>query len=610
MGIRWFRKIQCRRKILALLGLGLICFWYLLPKFKRESTFAQAQDWKRYPYIREGINFPQDEGNHPDFNTEWWYLNFYGQGDDGKDYAGVVTFARAPGTPSDGLLLELTEETTQHFSYATDPGVLQLGTGKLAVNFLNAFGKRSSLMQRDGFPFQYDLTAEAKASGRTVKYHFQLDALKPPLVEGGSQKINIGQGIFSYYYSLTRLALTGRIELDGRTITLNQGLGWLDHQWFQTPAGKDVKVNHEWFSLQLDNNYDAVYFRVFNPDNKTVDVSYLGLLLPDGTQVHSISEELYETFGHSLRVEEWWAAEKLGKKWTMYHARRRPWSWQVAIATTLEDQLVRSPQGNVYEGGTKIEATSGEWSGKVGGRGFAELTHRYPDLTRGNPPRCAVQPFFKGRDAAKPVVIGEEVTLEFAVTDPDADAERLILLVDNLDVRDPPRADPTDYGWLRALNCRESSPELCQGQVTWKTGEGRYRLENRWYTVWVVAEDAQGNICNSILAPKLPPEVSCDTPTTLCHYEFEVRDPAPVEVKFSSGWINWLGAADFRGPTPNAEDLVETLGWKCGSYPSALSINNGVNWQPYIFGYSQSFLLKLSGGVLLRMPKPCLIENR
>src|SRR5687768_13495996 len=58
---------------------------------------AQAQ----FPAAVPGytIELPRDEGSHPQFRTEWWYLTGWLDAEDGKTFGFQVTFFRhRPGT--------------------------------------------------------------------------------------------------------------------------------------------------------------------------------------------------------------------------------------------------------------------------------------------------------------------------------------------------------------------------------------------------------------------------------------------------------------------------------------------------------------------------------
>ena len=49
-----------------------------------------------YPDVREGVRlmFPRDEGAHPEFRNEWWYITGWLRDDAGHDLGVQITFFR------------------------------------------------------------------------------------------------------------------------------------------------------------------------------------------------------------------------------------------------------------------------------------------------------------------------------------------------------------------------------------------------------------------------------------------------------------------------------------------------------------------------------------
>src|SRR5690606_31080186 len=80
----------------------------------------------------------------------------------------------------------------------------------------------------DQAPWQID--AQDGATGLGLQ--LALDALKPPVLQGqqGLSRKSPDPGNASYYYSLTRLATTGSISVDGRRYQVT-GTSWLDREW-------------------------------------------------------------------------------------------------------------------------------------------------------------------------------------------------------------------------------------------------------------------------------------------------------------------------------------------------------------------------------------------
>src|SRR5262249_29977938 len=66
----------------------------------------------------------------------------------------------------------------------------------------------------------------------------------------------------SYYYSRTRLSVSGELTVDGSPTAVT-GLAWFDHQW-----GDFISVGGgwDWFALNLDNGTDITISVVRNVD--------------------------------------------------------------------------------------------------------------------------------------------------------------------------------------------------------------------------------------------------------------------------------------------------------------------------------------------------------
>ncbi len=56
----------------------------------------------------------------------------------------------------------------------------------------------------------------------------------------------------SYYYSAPRLQAAGTLTVAGETVEVEDGTGWMDHQWGRYLTGCDA-FNYNWISIRLDN---------------------------------------------------------------------------------------------------------------------------------------------------------------------------------------------------------------------------------------------------------------------------------------------------------------------------------------------------------------------
>ncbi len=133
----------------------------------------------------------------------------------------------------------------------------------------------------DNDSYRYSL----RARGDTIGFTFDLSQDKEPLMVGGDGLIDWTEGS-TYYYSLTRLQVTGQIEIDGETIDVT-GIGWMDHQWMDTIAEKGWR----WFSIQLDDQTDIICWNICDLDG-TVESSDLTMMQADGSIYHTTDLQL------------------------------------------------------------------------------------------------------------------------------------------------------------------------------------------------------------------------------------------------------------------------------------------------------------------------------
>lgn len=380
--------------VLSALALAHLGFDLRLPKFGIDPSDSVTgllnvtnviSDWKKYPYQKGLIKFPDDEGHH-NTDVEWWYLNLH-FGVLGNRYAGFLALVRVGKLTNPQqkafLLFGLTDKNANKYYSQIVPGKLTTVAGKIGLSFEGRDEKGKSIKvewkQIAEKPFQYQLQASLSGFSSSTK----LNSYKPPLTEGKDGLVPIGGGINSYYYSLTRLGLSsGSFSiLSSKNQILSpqknlsaKGTAWLDHQWFNISSSRNLsspipRPNHEWFSAQVEDGQgkkiELVFWRIFAEK----EYRYFGILLDNNSQI-----DKYGQF--TIKPTQYWVAPD-GKK----YAR----SWRVTsvfdpkvdltITSIIKDQLVKSRYGNFYEGATQI---SGKISQRnIQGRGFVELTHTY-----------------------------------------------------------------------------------------------------------------------------------------------------------------------------------------------------------------------------------------
>jgi predicted secreted hydrolase len=233
------------------------------------------------------ISLPRDDGPH-DRLTEWWYYTGHLQTETGRRFGfeAVVFRAERGAVPAAWAShVALTDEGT--------PGVDSGGTGtSFHYAQRSEVGAQVDRSPRDaaGRPTGFDLQVgglsptliaagatamaapwrlagsngsdrivvalspeEAAAAGAAFGFELDLEPIKPPALHDGDGFVDFGPAGTSYYYSRTRLAARGVVELDGERLAVD-GIAWFDHQW-----GDFVSVGGggwDWFAINLDDGRD------------------------------------------------------------------------------------------------------------------------------------------------------------------------------------------------------------------------------------------------------------------------------------------------------------------------------------------------------------------
>lgn len=337
---------------------------------------SYAQTWKNYPYQLAGsdIVFPQDEGKHklfPKFNLEWWYLVVHGKGlITGDNYSILVSHFN-----NRIRFFTITNIDKKTHASASAFGKLQNSTEYLdlrhTINNKTDHFRIKKDMDNKLVPFQY----EVKTHGKDMQIDLDLDAIKPPLLINGTGYGPVGSSGFTWYYSLSRLNINGKIEYKGIKEPI-EGIGWIDHQWgpFVVSPIKVGKLfeTYEWFCLQLDNGMDIMVSIIFDRQNRlNKDERYGGIniSMPDGT---ILSNQKYQF----KRVKYW--KDPVSKKtfsmgWELHIPEQKIF---LKLKPTFKEQMVKMIlKGDFWEGSMKIDGTiAGK---KVEGKGFGELMHEY-----------------------------------------------------------------------------------------------------------------------------------------------------------------------------------------------------------------------------------------
>lgn len=223
-----------------------------------------------YPIVAPGyrVELPRDEGSHPAFRTEWWYVTGQVRDEQGAEFGFQVTFFRSrPGTdesnpsrfaakqllfahvavsdPKRGHLLRDERSARAGFDMAAaKEGVLDVAIDDWSLRTTSVDGYRSQIHSKE-----FQLALEYKTT-------------QPPLIHGVSGYSQKGPQTesASYYFTLPQLQTSGTMVIGGHVHQV-AGVAWLDHEW--SSAILDTQAQGwDWVGINLDDGGALMAFQM------------------------------------------------------------------------------------------------------------------------------------------------------------------------------------------------------------------------------------------------------------------------------------------------------------------------------------------------------------
>jgi predicted secreted hydrolase len=221
------------------------------------------------------VTFPRDAAPH-DALIEWWYYTGHLSDADKHSFGFEYTVfqVRRQSAPTGYLAhFAVTDIDAQRFSHQS-----RATQGEAVLAFpIDVNGWR---LGTDGRADTIDASMVFSA-GADPPFAAQLRLTddKPPALHHGGF-IDEGPAGGSYYYSRTRLTVSGTLQQADAAPLAVSGLAWMDHQWGDfvvTRAG-----GWDWYSLQLDDRTDLMLYVLRDAHGRTTGV-YGTQVLADGT---------------------------------------------------------------------------------------------------------------------------------------------------------------------------------------------------------------------------------------------------------------------------------------------------------------------------------------
>ncbi|MCW5797843.1 MAG: carotenoid 1,2-hydratase [Nitrospira sp.] len=324
--------------------------------------------------------FPRDHGAHERFRTEWWYYTGHVTAADGRRFGFELTFFRR-GIPPDQVQtlpsrwsiqqlylahFALTDLSTGRFYYADKVSREGLGKAGAETGRLHVWVDRWSLLMDDRTTPSHRL----QAATDDVAINLMVTPEKPPVIHGGDgiSRKGTDPGQASHYYSLTRLATEGQIRVGIETFTVT-GLSWMDHEFGSADLGQNV-VGWDWFSLQLSDATELMWYSLRRADGSSDPVSSGTLILADGRVQPLDAQDLT-----IAPLAYWTSPRSKGRYPQRWRLTSPALGMDVTVDSLLADQELdtsRSTRVTYWEGAVSV---SGRVRGApVTGRGYVEMT--------------------------------------------------------------------------------------------------------------------------------------------------------------------------------------------------------------------------------------------
>jgi predicted secreted hydrolase len=309
------------------------------------------------PAVLKALELPADDASHT-ADVEWWYYNGFLEAADGSQYGFHAAMFELGGTivPIEILMghLAITDHQTETFTFG------QVLGQKLGEEPLEGFAATVRGLRVSGFEGEYELAGSVEGYDLDLSF----SAVKPPVLHGGDGLLDFHEAGKTYYYTYPRLEVTGVLTAGDVSQDVT-GTGWLDHQWGDFRA---FEVGWDWFSLQLDDDTELMFFSVWAPDGQILG-RLATFVNEDGSAVTVDGDDIV------LRSNAIWTSPKTGGQY--------PSNWQIDIEA-LGMSLALEPLVADSEFIPPDPITPIYWEGQVAvqgvregqaveGRGFVEL---------------------------------------------------------------------------------------------------------------------------------------------------------------------------------------------------------------------------------------------
>lgn len=323
-----------------------------------------------YPPVLPGaaLRFPADQGSHPAFRTEWWYVTGRLESDAGPLGFQITFFRSRPSRDWPNPSAFAPRQLLFAHAALADPRQSRLlhdeRAARAGFGLAEALAGRTAVWIDDWSLQQTGAGYRARIPAKDFTLELTLTPSQPILLQGdaGFSQKSPERLDASYYYSQPQLRVTGAVLRQGRRLPV-QGRAWLDHEWSSRVLHREAS-GWDWLGLNLDDGGALMLFRIRDAQG--------GVLWAGGTHRDAAGRR------RSFQPDE--IRMTPVTHWTSPRTRvRYPVAWDVRVPglqfrlqPLMADQELdaRASTGTIYWEGA-VDAVQ---DGRRLGQGYLELT--------------------------------------------------------------------------------------------------------------------------------------------------------------------------------------------------------------------------------------------
>ena len=208
-------------------------------------------------------------------------------------------------------------------------------------------------------------TIRLTAAQDGVAINLELVSGKPLVLQGdsGFSQKSASAGNASYYYSITRMPTNGTLSVGGQSFTV-VGNSWMDREWSTSALAED-QVGWDWFSLQLSDGRDLMFYQLREIDGGIDPFSSGTVIFEDGSTRRLSAEDV------TIQVLDTWESPHGGEYPIKWRMRLPIESIEIEVMPYVKNQEL-DVSIRYWEGAVKLNGTSN--GQPISGNGYVEMT--------------------------------------------------------------------------------------------------------------------------------------------------------------------------------------------------------------------------------------------